>query len=566
MTIKCWTLLSIAIGVGLAAFQPVRAQDTIELVHRWEFEPALNAYRKPAEVGVHLLDVARLTSSTEDSCLAEARKLLQSVEVVSDEQQRVGVDVAMQRLRSKDGSRDVRLVMASLVIKYSSGDELDELWRLANDDAVTRFAVEQGLAGRAHSGPENLWLERLRDPSAFSLVEQHLAIRGLSAMHSEAALDSLLRLVVDDTLDYATRLLAARSFAAGGPAGKGQVEEIAERILKTGETGCELIAVELLMGEQSDRAENLIQQVRASSFAPAQVVAYRWLRKWRFNTAVALAAEMMQHPDSSVRLEVAQVLFDHNTPDSLKRLGELLADRNVSLRETVRDQLIKMGSQPERRPIVDEILTSYLNARDGFEGQEQTCLIIERLGAKEYVPQLISLLDHPRQEAAIRASWALQQLAEQPGDLTAIHKYCLTWTDRLEKADVAFPVNDDDVMRLSFLFQALGHNRYEAADEMLRKYVPKLSQKMRPNTRTAAIWALGEIWMGRTDTGLEQPLIERIMDMSIFDPEDEAVKYAAAITLGKFGNRESVPMLRGIPYSEETPVGMAAEWSLEQLK
>ncbi|MCA9133820.1 MAG: HEAT repeat domain-containing protein, partial [Planctomycetales bacterium] len=120
------------------------------------------------------------------------------------------------------------------------------------------------------------------------------------------------------------------------------------------------------------------------------------------------------------------------------------------------------------------------------------------------------------------------------------------------------------ILRQSFLFEALGRNEFRPAAEMLKIYVPKNGHKMGDLARASAIWALGKIFRGSQDAGLANQLAQRMHDEDVMDPENELVRYNATLALGWIGAPSSLYQLRAVAYEPPVPLGLAREWAIQQ--
>lgn len=538
-----------------------QAQEPVPLVHRWVLEPNLECFnleRSPKEI---FIDFARLKSPVDAYRLSEAQNIAESNDQIRDEYKAEALEVILQVLRAGHAKRPVRQAFVSALLKLTDGAELNELWELSKTDEAVRGFVERALIERQHPAAQAVWLSRLSQTRAPE-VDLQLAIHGVAAIDAQAAREPLAALIRSDDLGLPTKLLTTRSLGILTETG---LESLASELLDSQRFAKEQLAAQLLVNHSSDLAQALMTKIMNQAFAPAQVVAYRWCAEHRPELARELANDMLQHSENEIRLMAVKVLHRFDDPASLLLQGQLLSDRNLTIRRTVRDHLIEKAQLEPLLATVNTVLTEHLRA-DTFEAAEQAILVTVALNLKERCPRLVELLDHPRPEVGIRAAWALQQLVETQEDLAGIHRHCQRWTERIV-ADVLFQdVHEPDVIRLAFAFQALGHNAYMPADEMLRVYVPKNSQRMRTNARNAAIWALGEIWRGRLDSGLEQPLAERMLDPAIVDAEAETVKYVCAIALGKIGNPSSMKDLQASPERMPAPIGHSVNWAMEKLK
>jgi hypothetical protein len=121
--------------------------------------------------------------------------------------------------------------------------------------------------------------------------------------------------------------------------------------------------------------------------------------------------------------------------------------------------------------------------------------------------------------------------------------------------------------QLSQLNQFLGAQKYRPADAVLRRFVPRADGRLGPESRAAAVWALGRLHEGREVPELVGPLQERMLDMRSKPPEFTQVREMCAVTLGRTKAKEAVPTLRifyvGKP--TEDPVNNASGWALQRL-
>ncbi len=556
--IRAYLLLLTCI-VAAGPYVTLVAQEPVPLIHRWITEPNLDCFYINREKKEIFVDLTRLKSSVDAFQLSEARNIAQSDDQIQDKYKADAIGVIMQTLRGKAAKQPVRQALVSALLKLTDGNELEELWKLTSQDEALRPFVENALIDWEHAAAKAVWLTRLENDSEAE-VDLHLAIRGVASIKAQEAREALIKLIQSDALGLPTKMIATRSLGAISNAG---LEPLASELLGSQRFAKEQLAAQLLVNHPSDAARELMLQISQTNFEPAHVIAYRWIAEYAPELARELAESMLQHVANEIRLQAVNVLHRFDDAVSLQLQGRLLKDRNVIIRRTVRDHLIEKSQIESLEETIDEILTEHLKG-EHFEGAEQAIVVVEALGKKERCPRLVELLDYPRPEVAIRAAWALQQLVHAPEDLAGILVHCQRWTERIE-VDPGQQVAETDVIRLAFAFQALGHNAYMPADQMLRIYIPKNGQKMRTNTRIAAIWALGEIWRGRHDSELEQPIAERMLDPAVIDAEAETVKYASAITLGKIGNPISIPQLESVPEKMPAPIGHAVKWSLEQF-
>ncbi len=232
-----------------------------------------------------------------------------------------------------------------------------------------------------------------------------------------------------------------------------QLEDLASEVLRSNTGAKQLLAASLLDKHVSDAAEAIMLQIANGNDAPAQVRAFAWLAKNRSQIARQLAPAFVEHQDNSLRLLAANVLNEFDDADSLRSQARLLSDRNPSLRRTIREHLISKAQTQGLSEVVDEVLDAHLGG-ESFEGVEQAIMVATVLGQKHRCSQLADLLEYPRPEVHIRAAWALQQMADDPQVLDQILEHCQRWTSLLVTPQPGKSVENTDLIRLSFLFEA----------------------------------------------------------------------------------------------------------------
>src|SRR5262249_17946098 len=123
-------------------------------------------------------------------------------------------------------------------------------------------------------------------------------------------------------------------------------------------------------------------------------------------------------------------------------------------------------------------------------------------------------------------------------------------------------------LKLSQLNQFLGQQKYQPAEATLRKFVPHVPTQPLPESRGAAIWALGQIREGKPDVALAKELEARITDTRSIPPEEAQVRLMSAITIGRMRVKESVPPLRGFSPENQflgEAIHDACAWAIASL-
>jgi hypothetical protein len=163
----------------------------------------------------------------------------------------------------------------------------------------------------------------------------------------------------------------------------------------------------------------------------------------------------------------------------------------------------------------------------------------------------------------MNAGWALMELASEPEILAGIVPHTERYTNELAAEKT---IAKQDYIRLSFLFEVFGRNRYEPVLPMLRKYVPRDNFKMGNLTRTSAIWAIGKTMKQQDDPALRAQLHERVLDLGTMLPENYLVGYACLLTLGEFGYLDSKPIVERHAQPGQDALSCAGRWAKEQIE
>jgi HEAT repeat protein len=176
----------------------------------------------------------------------------------------------------------------------------------------------------------------------------------------------------------------------------------------------------------------------------------------------------------------------------------------------------------------------------------------------------VELLRFERPEVFVTAAWGLRRLAVPetlPEQLREIER---RW-QQVQKLEATLPRDMID-RELAQLAQSLGRARYAAASPQLVRFVPK-QLLPGPESRAAAIWALGLIHQDAQPAGLVGQLIERLTDQSVLFAEDLRVRRMSAVALGRMKAKEAVEYLQDYSPGKlsREPLPNACAWALEQL-
>ena len=226
----------------------------------------------------------------------------------------------------------------------------------------------------------------------------------------------------------------------------------------------------------------------------------------------------------------------------------------------------------------------------------QAALAAGALRHKGASQRLAALLDAPQSEVSLAAAWALRQLADPttgPKIRDKIRRESERRRQLVEQlAPIVaanpyqvpdYPPIDSSNAQLEQLIQALALMHDDAAEPMLREFIPKpprpqlgdppvLETEKQAVLRGAAIWALG-VYHGQQGaeapalTDLRQALRERLGDAHPKHPEHPLVRRMSAISLARMRDREAVEMMKPfcLPPKAYTELGRACRWAVHEL-
>jgi HEAT repeat protein len=503
------------------------------------------------------------------------------------------VDPFIAILDERDQHRAVRLAVARTLIALDARKAAANLLKHAQaDGGDLAEVVEPALAQWNYEPARRVWLERVRDPatSPRSLV---LAIQGLAAVREKEAADRLREMALAEpaaderekrkeekegtrvplssaVASSSARLEAARALAVLRTEG---LEKDAEGLLSDASprgVPSRLVAASLLRQHKSEDAIRLLQRL-ADDQEPA-VAAIAIARLVEINPDLILSAveRLLANRDAAVRSWAVEALFQRPTDKHLRLLADALDDVHMDVRRKARRSLEQLGTKKEWRDPVIDVAVRMLASRK-WRGLEQATILLTLLDHKPSAQRFVELLNFDRGEVAVTAAWGLRKL-DVPESLPGVLKY----VEKAQKRPVEARRGPDlrDVIgvmmdhQLSQLNQFLGRQKYAAADDVLRRYVPRRADNSWPECRAAAIWALGRIHEGKPDAGLAGLFEQRLNDTRTLPQENEQVRFMAAIGLGRLKAADALPSLRGNrPDSEPSLnfVSNACGWAIEQI-
>jgi HEAT repeat protein len=479
------------------------------------------------------------------------------------------IPALLTALDRPDQHPTVRLEAARALIVLDAKQAAPSLFKHAQaGGTVLRDQIEPALAKWDYQPMREVWLERLRNAGTpqRSLT---LAIRGLMVVREKKSWGRLQELALSDVIPGPVRLEAARALAEMRHAGL----EIAARQL-VGDVSprdmvARLVAVSLLRRHKSKEAIQLLEHLGDDPEPSVAVAALTRLFELNPDFLVPKVKRILANADPNVRLVGVRVLFQRPGEEPIHLLRETLDDPHPDVRVLARKSLKELAGKQEFRARIIEEATAALG-RTRWRALEQSAILLTQLDHKPAVTRLLELLRFHRPEVFITAAWGLRKLAV-PETLPAVLSFVDTESSRyLGNAQPPEGVTPDLIdHQISQLNQFLGLQRYKKADPVMRRFIPKiLGKPISGEARAAAIWALGMMHEGNTGTGLVRALEDRLKDTTTIPPEDNRVRWACAITLGRIRGEEALPSLRRYcpDYRRELdPVNNACGWAIGQI-
>jgi HEAT repeat protein len=465
----------------------------------------------------------------------------------------------------------VRLAVAQALTTLDAREAAPSFLRIAQSgDGDLRCLVEPALARWDDKAARAAWLARLGEPTS-STRSLLLAIQGLVLVREVRAVDPLRELVLADRAPRSIQLEAARALGYLRTEG---LEKDAERLVgdtSTRGVGARLAAVSLLGQHRSEASIRLLQRLAQDSEPVVAARAVRRLLEIDSKLVTPALERLLASPDAKLHMLAVDFLHREPTEERVHALAGRLDDHDPDVRTKARQALQDLGAKKEFRDRVIAEAAAAL-AGDQWRSLEQAAVLLAQLEHKPAAGRLVELLTFDRPEVYISAAWALRKLAV-PDTLPAVLRYVETKQRQLranaDHPDVSFAFFD---RQLSQLNQLLGQQKFEPADKALREFVPRMERPMQnglcPESRAAAIWALGLIHESEAPPELTVVLEERLNDVQSLPREDGRVSRMSAVALGRMKAKEALPSLRRYCMDQKPsldPIHNACGWAIEQI-
>ncbi|MFM8188976.1 MAG: HEAT repeat domain-containing protein [Pirellula sp.] len=535
------------------------AQSVVPLQHRWEADPGFgNVWNINRDLRAKFLNVEDLRSEHASIRFEAAQTICQNHDRPGFRKPDQALQLLMEQLSNSSNSILVKRTMISAACLLDDGTNAQGIWQAAASDPGVAPLVESYLIRWKSTVSLDHWRKILAD-SQSSQADIERALDGLAQVGQEQDRQLCMQVLRSDQATPITRLAAARTLGILQPNG---LTSLADEILRSQVSDKHMLVASLLAKHQADPAAlELMQALMQQGTATSKRLAANSIAESYPDKALSVVGDWVKHPDDEIRLAALKLLVSQPSDSNTRLQASLLVDSDSVVRNKARVQLLDLAKNGFRDQ-VREHLGENLNGQV-WQGIEQAIILAVELQDRERCQRFLELLDHPRPEVNMLAGWALMELANDPGIVQSVVPHAEKLTSQLEQGTV---LAKQDIIRLSFLFEVFGRNRYEPVLSMLRKYIPKDNFKMGNLSRSSAIWAIGKIMKDQDDPKLRAQLAERIMDLSTRMPENYLVGYACLLALGEFGYTDSKTVVERYSTDGQDALNSAGRWAKAQIE
>jgi len=535
------------------------AQSVVPLQHRWEADPGFgNVWNVNRDLRAKFLNVEDLRSEHASIRFEAAQNICQNHDRPGFRKPDRALQLLMEQLSNSSNSILVKRTMISAACLLDDGTNAQGIWQAAASDPGVAPLVESYLIRWKSTVSLDHWRKILAD-SQSSQADIERALDGLAQVGQEQDRQLCMQVLRSDQATPITRLAAARTLGILQPNG---LTSLADEILRSQVSDKHMLVASLMAKHRADPAAlELMQALMQQGTATSKRLAANSIAESYPDKALSVVGDWVKHPDDEIRLAALKLLVSQPSDSNTRLQASLLVDSDSVVRNKARVQLLDLAKNGFRDQ-VREHLGENLNGQV-WQGIEQAIILAVELQDRERCQRFLELLDHPRPEVNMLAGWALMELANDPGIVQSVVPHAEKLTSQLEQGTV---LAKQDIIRLSFLFEVFGRNRYEPVLSMLRKYIPKDNFKMGNLSRSSAIWAIGKIMKDQDDPKLRAQLAERIMDLSTRMPENYLVGYACLLALGEFGYTDSKTVVERYSTDGQDALNSAGRWAKAQIE
>jgi hypothetical protein len=528
-------------------------QGTQPLQHLWEVHPDLGDVWTPPRVPPSPpIDLDRLSSKETQERLDTARLLCMHVDRRGYPDKAQTIAAILAAWNPSEESMLVRRALISAACAVDDGTHAKAIWELSRDDSEARLWVQQALIRWKSDVAIESWRRVARDPSS-PAAAMRLALEGLGTCGTAADESIVTGILESESASIEERILSAMALGNLRPNG---LTPLAIKCLDSNLADRDLVAIELVRNHTEDDAERVAKRVLETGRSPAKRLAASWLVLHAPKTAQEWGDRWSQDPDVHFRRLALQVAAAGDPIKGIDRVCSCLSDDDPGLQRQARGMLLEFAAT--NREEVDASMAQVWMDNNPRSLEQAIVLAVEIFDPSQ-CERLLPLLDHPQPSIQLHAAWALRDLCEPGSVLDQILTYVTEMTDVLEHGNRN--LEKSEVIKLSFLLEALGRHRHGPGYGILRKYIPKNEFRMTNLARASAIWSIGQIKKDADDSNLRSELRDRIADFPPGNPENYLVRFACMLALGEFAFQDSQKVIDQYGGMPDQPLGYAAQWA-----
>jgi HEAT repeat protein len=547
-----------AFAVASLATWTALGQQVIPLQHRWEVEPGFgDVWSINREPRAKFLDIKDISSDLANVRFEAAQNICQNYDRPSFRNDPKVLELLIGQFDNPKNSVLVKRSIVSAACLLDNGANAQSIWQASMQDPGLAPLVENHLIRWKSPVAAEHWRKVLSDPKSTPGQVQR-ALDGLANVGQSQDIPLCNDVLKSEQSTPMTRAAAARTLGMLQSSG---LVGLAKDLLNTKDQDKEMLAGFLLANHPQEDALVVLETVLAQGSSPAQRIAAHAIGRNFPKQGLSRIETWVKHPDDEIRLAALELLKNDPSESNTRLQSSMLSDPDLVVRKTAKAQLLELCGKGFR-PLVDECITENLSGK-AWQGIEQAIVLAVELQDRSRCARFLELIEHQRAEVNMHAAWGLMELAVDPAIVSGIVPHAQKLTQGLDAGD---HYEKQDIIRLSFLLEVFGRNRYEPVADMLKKYIPKRDFRMGNLSRASAIWSLGKILKEQDDSALRASLSERIKDLSSLMPENYLVGYACILTLGEFGFLDSMPTIDRYTLDSKDGLNSASRWAKEQIQ
>lgn len=536
-------------------------------------EPELNAdWGTEGSVPVLRYTPARFQSTDNESVLV-ALEACQRARLRGFVVPKEWIAVCRERLAQGEKFPRLRGELASLLLSTNDPQDAELLWKTAQGDRSLSLAVESRLIEWKSALALEAWRKRLTD-IACTKDQLLVAVEGVAKLGGNDDVPALEELLRNRKQPLSVRYVAAQGISRIDAAkALALLEEVvagkivgdlpnSDQAEAKGPVWDFWLACAYLIGSsESEKTKELLIETLKKGSNVARTVAVRQLAKMSAGEFKNQLELVRQDSEINVRLEVLKFLTQNVDDEAIVTLGEYLGDEQPRVRESARDELLKLADNESYRPLIVREVARQLKSEKWWQ-VEQALIATASLKMEDEETQLLALLKHPQPEVYVTAAWALRILLNSPEGVAEVVELVKSETDLNFKGPI---LEDSRYHRLAHLIEALSIRKVSEAKATIARYVPK-NQSIGLVSRMSGLWGMGQYLKEKPEERFSDAYVVVIYDKMGPGSEFGIMRYCALIALGNMADPNTKEKIVELDEEGTTPLALAKKWTLEQIE